>query len=187
MSVPSEPVYQPLDEDTYWRLIDEARDGAASDSEQVKRLTEALEQLSPADILGFSFRTSVLLRESYLGDLWCAAYIMNGGCSDDGFDYFRAWVIAQGKSVFERAKADPDSLIAVAHLDMDEYELEMLLGAPYWAFEAVTGEKPWPYMDHAKFRAIAGEMPAVAFSWSDEDEASMERICPQLYEKFQLI
>ncbi|MFF5497583.1 DUF4240 domain-containing protein [Streptomyces aquilus] len=35
---------------------------------------------------------------------------MNGGCSDDGFDYFRGWPIAQGREDFERATADPDAL-----------------------------------------------------------------------------
>jgi len=25
-----------------------------------------------------------------------AAYIINGGCSDDGFEYFRRWLVLQG-------------------------------------------------------------------------------------------
>ncbi|WP_342210876.1 LysR family transcriptional regulator [Streptomyces sp. DH-12] len=42
--------------------------------------------------------------------LWAAAYVINGGCSDDGFDYFRGWLIAQGREVFERAVARPGAL-----------------------------------------------------------------------------
>jgi hypothetical protein len=32
------------------------------------------------------------------------------GCTDDGFDYFRQWLILQGKSVVLGAVRDPDSL-----------------------------------------------------------------------------
>ncbi|MFB7650948.1 MULTISPECIES: DUF4240 domain-containing protein [unclassified Streptomyces] len=51
-----------------------------------------------------------LMVDSYTNPLWAAAYIANGGCSDDGFDYFRGWLIAQGRGVFERAVTDPDAL-----------------------------------------------------------------------------
>lgn len=46
--------------------------------------------------------------------LWAAAYIIEGGCSDDGFMDFRYGLISRGRSVFERALADPDSLADVA-------------------------------------------------------------------------
>jgi hypothetical protein len=32
-----------------------------------------------------------LMDRSYRNDLWAAGYLINGGCSDDGFDYFRGW------------------------------------------------------------------------------------------------
>ncbi|WP_439145547.1 DUF4240 domain-containing protein [Streptomyces virginiae] len=51
-----------------------------------------------------------LMVDSYSNPLWAAAYLANGGCSDDGFDYFRGWLIAQGCEVFERVVADPDAL-----------------------------------------------------------------------------
>jgi Protein of unknown function (DUF4240) len=48
--------------------------------------------------------------DSYDWGLWGAAYVIDGGCSDDGFDYFRAYLISRGRAVFEAAMADPDSL-----------------------------------------------------------------------------
>ncbi|WP_257233953.1 DUF4240 domain-containing protein [Streptomyces sp. JV178] len=51
-----------------------------------------------------------LLGTSYRAPLWAAAFTINGGCSDDGFDYVRGWLVLQGHEVFERAVADPDSL-----------------------------------------------------------------------------
>ena len=42
---------------------------------------------------------------------------MNGGCSDDGFRYFRDWLISEGHPVFEAALANPDSLAELPRLD----------------------------------------------------------------------
>ncbi len=36
------------------------------------------------------------------------AYIINGGCSDDGFDYFLGWLIAKGRKYFEAALVNPE-------------------------------------------------------------------------------
>jgi hypothetical protein len=41
--------------------------------------------------------------------LWAAAYLIEGGC-DDGFMDFRAGLMLQGRTAFEAAVADPDSL-----------------------------------------------------------------------------
>jgi hypothetical protein len=50
------------------------------------------------------------MADSYRNLLWAAAYLINGGCSDDGFESFRCWLIVQGRTVFERSVADPDTL-----------------------------------------------------------------------------
>ena len=47
--------------------------------------------------------------------MWGAAYVIHGGCSDDGFEYFRRWLISRGRKAYEAALADPDSL---AQLDV---------------------------------------------------------------------
>ena len=46
-------------------------------------------------------------------DLWGAAYLVNGGCSDDGFVYFRAWLISQGRAIYTAAVENPDSMAGV--------------------------------------------------------------------------
>ncbi len=43
---------------------------------------------------------------AYHWDLWALAYMAQGGCSDDGFRDFRAWLILQGKELFEAALQD---------------------------------------------------------------------------------
>jgi hypothetical protein len=48
------------------------------------------------------------MNRAYPWDLWGAAFVINGGCSDDGCERFRARLIMQGRDVFERALDDPE-------------------------------------------------------------------------------
>lgn len=61
-------------------------------------------------------------------ELWRAAYVMNGGCSDDGFSAFRLLLIVQGKKVIDAAMKDADSLASVTfkYATKDEFEFEAL-------------------------------------------------------------
>lgn len=43
-------------------------------------------------------------------DLWAAAFVLMGGCSDDSFMDFRSWLILQGRDAIEAIVRDPDSL-----------------------------------------------------------------------------
>ena len=43
---------------------------------------------SPEEIVAFQRVLDELMDESYRADLWGAAYVINGGCSDDGFEDF---------------------------------------------------------------------------------------------------
>ncbi|WP_217498085.1 MULTISPECIES: DUF4240 domain-containing protein [Sphingomonas] len=39
---------------------------------------------------------------SYRWDLWRAAKVAKGGVSDDGFEYFRTWLISRGRANSKR-------------------------------------------------------------------------------------
>ena len=54
------------------------------------------------------------MADSYRSSLWAAVYVINGGCSHDGFDYFRGWLMLQGRETFGQAVADPGSLADLA-------------------------------------------------------------------------
>ncbi|MFH9352577.1 DUF4240 domain-containing protein [Kitasatospora sp. NPDC017646] len=43
-------------------------------------------------------------------DVWAAAHLIGGGCSDDSFVGFRAGLIAFGRDWYERAADAPESL-----------------------------------------------------------------------------
>ncbi|TXJ29063.1 MAG: DUF4240 domain-containing protein [Chitinophagaceae bacterium] len=71
---------------------------------QEQFLIKRLQKLTPAEIVGFRLRTDRLLYDTYNAETWCAGYIRNGGCSDDGFEYFRNWIISRGKEVYYKAR-----------------------------------------------------------------------------------
>lgn len=48
----------------------------------------------------------------YRWDVWAAAYLIGGGCSDDSFMDFRAGLIAQGRDWYQKAAASPASGLA---------------------------------------------------------------------------
>lgn len=169
----------------FWEVIDESRRGSAGDIDvQMSQLRARLAMLSVEEILSFGALLFRLHSESYRGDLWGAAFLVNGGCSDDGFDYFRAWLIAQGRAVYESAVAQPDSLAAVAQ--PDGMELEELLGVPADVYRELTGRDDfYSRLPARQRRAIPDAEFAV---WSDGegdiDEAKARRAYPRLYKAF---
>jgi hypothetical protein len=126
----------------FWDLIDSARRSAGSDKERMlDALRRRLKRLPPSRLAAFAQRLSDLVAKAYTWDLWGAAYLMNGGCSDSGFEHWRAWLVAQGRAVFEAALKDPQSL-ASARLKFGEdgdYEFESLLDLPEEVHEELTG------------------------------------------------
>ena len=101
-----------MSDNNFWKIIDASL--SDNQSQQSKKLAAELSKLSKFDLISFegSYRTK--LAETYHWDLWAAAYIINGGCSDDGFDYFCDWLISRGQTVYEAALANPETLINIA-------------------------------------------------------------------------
>jgi hypothetical protein len=131
-----------VDVTQFWQLIETACAATAPDTGAVvDALRLALRQLPPEEIVAFDSLLWEQLARSYQWDLWAAAYVVNGGCSDDGFDYFRGWLIAQGQVVFESALRDPDRLVDVVAGQQDTLESEDMLGVAYDAYRAVTGRE----------------------------------------------
>jgi hypothetical protein len=134
-----------MDKQTFWKLIDEARADAAPDR-VAARAAELLARRPVAEIGGAQQVLWDLLAESYRSPLWAAAHVINGGCSDDGFDYFRGWLLTQGREAFDAALAAPDSLAdhpAVREAAAEGLELwdEEALSIAWTAYERATGQE----------------------------------------------
>lgn len=159
--------------DMFWKIIDESREDAADLDEQVNRLVALLSEFAPGDILEFQHVFDQRVRDAYRWDLWAVAYIINGGCSDDGFDYFLGWLIAQGREYYEAALADPERAgDRVSPGDVAECEEMWYVAAE--AYES-TGKDDFYELALGIPRTIQGER------W-EEDE--VYELFPSLAQKF---
>lgn len=149
-----------MEHSTFWQIIQTAKDKAQGDQEkQVNLIRETLIPLSAELILAFNQIMDEYLALSYRRDLWAAATIINGGCSDDGFYYFRAWLVAQSRQVFEAALQNPESLQEVIAMDPDwDAECEGFLYAALDAYEQKTGQ-PIPVHPYPSQELIGLEWP----------------------------
>lgn len=138
-----------VDTKTFWTLIADARaavDDPADCCAVTRSATTLLAALPPTEIVAAQQILWDLMALSYRHPLWAAAYLINGGCSDDGFDYFRGWLLTQGEDVYMAAIASPDSLadlpaVVTAAESGTDIECEDALGIPWDAHQAATGMK----------------------------------------------
>ncbi|WP_081478719.1 DUF4240 domain-containing protein [Flavobacterium frigoris] len=170
-----------LDEEMYWSIIEKSIMGADNQEDQELFLIAEIEKLTPAEMIGFRLRTDKLLFDSYNPELWCAAYIVSGGCSDGGFEYFRCWLISQGKELFYNVKAKPDSLINQVVEGKESYEFEGFWYVAMNAFKNTTGEDLYSFIDYDKFVTNDENYPLLKFNWNVDEPQTMEKICPNLF------
>lgn len=163
-----------MDETRFWAIIEwGGRKALANPERQLAAVHKQLLKLSPEEIKSFHRLFNQKMANAYTWDLWGAAYLINGGCSDDGFSYFGAWLISRGRAVYEAAVENPDTLAGVTDPERDDYEFEDLWGASQIVYEELTGN----------------EMPPVAFRWPSrprgrrwdfEDDEQVSRRFPRL-------
>ena len=171
-----------LDEDIFWEIVDKSLKSTVDQDGQEQFLIKEIGKLSPKEMIGFRLRTDKLLYDTYNSEMWCAGYIMNGGFSDDGFEYFRNWVISRGKETYYKAKQNPDNLIGEV-AEEDFYEFESFWYVALEAFKQKTGKDLYDYIDNDNFKTKEGSYPQIEFTWEEENPESMKKICPKLYDK----
>ena len=135
-----------MDKSEFWRLIEVAKwEGGGECDEQAQALHTLLSPLPPDEIVAFVRNFDELSDAAYRWDLWGAAYLINGGASDDGFQYFRWWLVGQGQTIYEGALASPDDLADLLGDDLDwaegDLECEAIAYAPMKTYEQKTGQE----------------------------------------------
>ena len=176
-----------LKEEKLWHIIDDSNKGIPSLDEQSKKLIEEIDKLSEDEIIGYMFHFNKFYDEAYNGDLWAVAYIVMGGCSDDGFDYFRYWLVTRGKEVYSKAILNADSLCdefdKVAKGDVPEFEEVAYIASNIFEekFKQDYDQEEEKYdTDYTSTR-----LP-FALNWDEDDEDSMIAICPNTFDKWWL-
>lgn len=164
---------QLMKEDEFWKLIDNSLTTSGNNYQtQIASLKQILTALDPTEIVKFDNTFTALLAASYDYKLWGASYVINGGCSDDCFEYFREYLIAHGKDKFYGTFQDPESCVSwMKSEEEDNWE-----GIRYSASEAYkqkTG-KDIPKTYQPKY-----ELKGKPF-----DEATVDKQYPKLAKKF---
>jgi hypothetical protein len=165
-----------MDKNEFWSLVDSSFREVERETipnrcaKQAQFLERKLSQQMPEEILDFERFFVGAMDRAYREDLWAAAYIIHGGCSDETFQYFRAWLIGQGQRRLEDALADPESLASVPGVTSSRCEALLYVGMK--AYEAVTGER---------IPTIMHKMDLAGETWK---EADLPTIHPKLWKEF---
>jgi hypothetical protein len=97
--------------DQFWTIVDRVHDASGGDMDtKCKLLAEELRRLSPDEVFSFGEHFGECFYQADTWDIWGAAFVIHDGCGDDSFMDFRSTLISQGRSVFEAALTDADSL-----------------------------------------------------------------------------
>lgn len=166
-----------ISQERFWDLIEKSNKG--------ENLHEVLSELTDNEIFGYVYWWNYFHIVSYKQDLWAVAYVVMGGCSDDGFDYFRFWLVAQGKEVFEKAMQNADSLCNVFdELEDGDYpEREELDYVPMEIIDERHGEGAYDRLIES-YSDLIYERHSLEFLWEEDDENSIRNICPNTFDKW---
>lgn len=162
----------------FWKIIDESRKEAGDQGEEhVDTLKAALDELEPNDLVSFQHWFDEYYQSADTWGVWGAAYVIGGGCSDDGFLDFKGWLVTRGEKVLAAAVADPDSLAKVVKAD-EETQVEGFQYAAQWIWAEKTGK------DFADFppSPLASRRDGIGGQAWEEDE--LGKLFPKLTKKF---
>lgn len=183
-SIQLAPSNEMLDEETYWTIIEKSLKETKNLEDQELFLTSALEQLSPKEMIGFRLRTDKLLFDSYTSNLWCANFVISNGKADEGFDYFRCWLISRGKEAYYKTMENPDYLVNLVENEPKTYDFEGFWYVAVEAFKNMTNKDLQAYIDYENFKTTDENYPLLEFNWNVDDPKTMEKVCPVLFKKF---
>lgn len=183
-SIQLAPSNEMLDEETYWTIIEKSLKETKNQEDQELFLTSTLEQLSPKEMIGFRLRTDKLLFDSYTSNLWCANFVISNGKADEGFDYFRCWLISRGKEAYYKTMENPDYLVNLVENEPKIYDFEGFWYVAVEAFKNMTNKDLQAYIDYENFKTTDENYPLLEFNWNVDDPKTMEKVCPVLFKKF---
>jgi hypothetical protein len=165
--------------DDFWAVIERATvDLPGSPDEVAKRAIADLAAREPEEIVAWGRHLDKVMAASGVEDLWAAAYLINSGSAEEGFDAFRGWLVAHGRTVFAGAVRDPDSLadlpaVRGAADSGAVFEAEAVLSIAPDAYAQATGDV-WPEPAGPATRPDPGDL------WDFDNDDEMRRRLPRL-------
>ncbi len=166
----------------FWSIIGRTTEFEADTDAQTNALTQILSGLSAEDIIAFEAAFQRQSARAYTWDLWGAGYVAEGGMSDDGFEYFRRWLISKGQTVYERVLANPDDLadlLAPGSEGPLEYEEFAYIAGSVWMSK--TGLSIDAFHEQVDTTSATGEPAGQPF---EENDAHLAARYPKLWRRF---
>jgi len=171
-TAPPEPdeVEPGMKRDRFWSIIANARTNNPDAPQE--GLRAILRTLSPEEIVKFQDTFDrVVHDDGYQWGLWGAAYLINGGCSDDCFEYFRYALVSLGEHTYQTAIQNPDSL---ADVNAD-FENE--------AFGSVASEVYADKTGREIPLRLSGTVEPLGEGWNFDNDSENRARLPRLFQK----
>lgn len=169
----------------FWDIIEKAV-GSGFDAEHADRLEAVLLRMKPSRIVAFAVAYESKLSAAEMGPVWAAGVLLNGGHgSDDGFLYFRHWLIGQGEAVYTAALSNPDSLAGreIQFVDgVPSAEWELFGAVAEDAYRTKTGRDLDTAIDQANSETRSTE--SRDWHWTEYTEAFMRESLPNLWSRY---
>lgn len=134
----------------FWSLIEDTRPPDWDPPAHARAITNVLAAAGTEQIFEYAASFDEAMDALYTWSLWGAAYLALAGCSDDAFEYLRAWIVAAGERTWARAVDNPEGLFVELldgnrdpdsrWMELGLHEGESLLYAGGIAHEQLTGE-----------------------------------------------
>lgn len=166
-----------MTEEQFWNIID--------NSDKGENLYELLKNFDKDQLYGYTYWWDYFNAISYKQDLWAVAYVVMGGCSDDSLDYFRFWLVAQGKEIFYKALEDADTLCDVFD-ELEEGDAPVREDFAYVVPDIMSekyGEDSF-YTEEANYDNLCPKRPKINFEWEEDNEDSIRKVCPKTFDKW---
>lgn len=154
-----------MTEDEFWEIVDGCRRASGGDFvEQVRLQRERLSRLGVDELLSFGEHWDAADDVAFDWGVWDAAALLLGGCGDDSFGDFRAWLIGHGRAVLEQVAADPDALADIADewTESTHRAAEEFGALVFSIYEEKTGSCDMPVPERQGPRGPSGEQGRMA-------------------------
>jgi hypothetical protein len=163
--------------DRFWEIVQKAcRSDSRSSERWNEMLTAELSTLPPDEIVEWNHFFDRFVARACTIDLMAACYVMSTGAGDDGFYYFRCWLVGMGREVYTKAIENADSLVSVALPFSTGFMPEAeIYAAAHAAWMQATGEPDTaPYPARNESAKLTGD------DWDFDNPALMRQNLPKL-------
>jgi hypothetical protein len=169
-----------MNEEDFWNIIAASLEHTqAGTEEQYNWIRQKLTTLTVEEIIEFENQLNQLKIKTCTFPLLIANFIIQSYVSDDVFEDFRLWLIANGKDHFYAALENPDNIAEFCHVD-DPIEDIQGQGL-YFVAKEVYQEKTQrdDFIEQTKLL----HEPEIEMNWPESSKA-FQMLMPRLYKAY---